>query len=93
MAGVCSAEMGHNVICVDVDDKKVALMQSGVSQIHEADLEDLMVKNYAADRLYSTTDYASAYRDANMLSLLVFLHLSALTVLQIWNILRQLPAK
>ena len=48
VAGVCFAEMGHNVTCVDVDEKKVALMQSGISPIYEADLEDLMRKNYAA---------------------------------------------
>lgn len=65
VAGVCFAEMGHNVTCVDVDEKKVALMQSGISPIYEADLEDLMRKNYAAGRLKYTTDYASAYRDAD----------------------------
>lgn len=65
VAGVCFAEMGHNVTCVDVDEKKVALMQSGVSPIYEADLEDLMRKNYAAGRLHYTTDYASAYRNAD----------------------------
>ena len=65
VAGVCFAEMGHNVTCVDVDEKKVALMQSGVSPIYEADLEDLMRKNNAAGRLHYTTDYASAYSDAD----------------------------
>jgi len=65
VAGVCFGEMGHNVTCVDVDEKKVALMQSGISPIYEADLEDLMRKNYAAGRLHYTTDYASAYRDAD----------------------------
>ena len=65
VAGVCFAEMGHNVTCVDVDEKKVALMQSGVSPIYEADLEDLMRKNYAAGRLTYTADFASAYRNAD----------------------------
>ena len=65
VAGVCFAEMGHNVTCVDVDEKKVALMQSGASPIYEADLEDLMRKNFAAGRLTYTTDYATAYRNAD----------------------------
>ncbi len=65
MAGVCFAEVGHDVMCVDVDEKKVALMKSGVSPIYEADLEELMQKNYAAGRLDYTTDYAAAYRDAD----------------------------
>jgi nucleotide sugar dehydrogenase len=65
VAGVCFAEMGHNVTCVDIDSDKVALMRSGVSPIYEADLEELMRKNYAIGRLEYTTDYASAYAAAD----------------------------
>lgn len=65
VAGVCFAEAGHNVTCVDVDEKKVKLMESGVSPIYEQDLEELMRKNYRAGRLHYTTDYQSAYRDAD----------------------------
>lgn len=42
VAGVCFAEMGHDVTCVDVDENKVRLMESGVSPIYEAGLEELM---------------------------------------------------
>ena len=48
VAGVCFAEKGHNVTCVDVDEKKVRLMESGVSPIYEEGLEELMRKNNAA---------------------------------------------
>ena len=65
VAGVCFAEVGHNVICVDIDEKKIELMKRGISPIYEADLEELMRKNYAEGRLDYTTDYASAYRDAD----------------------------
>lgn len=65
VAGVCFAEKGHNVTCVDIDEKKVKLMESGVSPIYEADLEELMKKNNAAGRLHYTTDYMSAYRHAD----------------------------
>ena len=41
VAGVCFAEMGHDVTCVDVDENKVKLMESGVSPIYEAGLEEL----------------------------------------------------
>ena len=44
VAGVCFAEKGHTVTCVDVDEQKVKLMESGVSPIYEADLEELMQK-------------------------------------------------
>ncbi|QKS72601.1 UDP-glucose/GDP-mannose dehydrogenase family protein [Paenalkalicoccus suaedae] len=65
VAGVCFAEMGHSVTCVDIDEEKVNLMRSGVSPIFEDRLEELMQKNYAAGRIEYTTDYASAYEEAD----------------------------
>lgn len=65
VAGVCFAEKGHTVTCVDVDEQKVKLMESGVSPIYEEDLERLMRKNYQEGRLHYTTDYKSAYRNAD----------------------------
>ena len=65
VAGVCFAEVGHNVMCVDVDEKKVELMKSGVCPIYEQDLEELMQKNYKEGRLDYTTDYAKAYKNAD----------------------------
>ncbi|BBB91664.1 MAG TPA: UDP-glucose/GDP-mannose dehydrogenase family protein [Methylomusa anaerophila] len=63
VAGVCFAEVGHQVTCVDIDEKKVDMMKQGISPIYEADLEALMRKNYAAGRLDYTTDYAAAYKN------------------------------
>jgi UDPglucose 6-dehydrogenase len=65
VAGVCFAEVGHKVTCVDIDDKKVNVMKSGISPIYEDGLEELMQKNYAAGRIDYTTDYQSAYKDAD----------------------------
>lgn len=65
VAGVCFAEVGHEVTCVDVDEKKVEIMKSGVSPIYEQDLEGLMKKNNAAGRLHYTTDFKSAYEQAD----------------------------
>lgn len=65
VAGVCFAEKGHNVFCVDTDEKKIKLMESGVSPIYENELEELMKKNYAEGRLHYTTDYKSAYAHAD----------------------------
>jgi UDPglucose 6-dehydrogenase len=65
VAGVCFAEVGHDVTCVDIDEKKIELMKSGVSPIYEADLERLMRKNYEAEKLDYTTDFRAAYRDAD----------------------------
>lgn len=63
VAGVCFAEAGHNVTCVDVNEDKVKLMESGISPIYEDGLEELMKKNNALGRLHYTTDYKSAYKD------------------------------
>lgn len=65
VAGVCFAEVGHMVTCVDIDQDKIELMKKGISPIYEADLEELMQKNYEAGRLTYTTDYKEAYRDAD----------------------------
>ncbi len=63
VAGVCFAEAGHDVTCVDVDEKKVRMMESGVSPIYEEGLEELMKKNNESGRLHYTTDYKSAYKN------------------------------
>lgn len=65
VAGVCFAEKGHNVICVDVDDKKVKMMKQGKSPIYEEGLEELLGKNYKEGRLDFTTDYKSAYKNVD----------------------------
>lgn len=65
VAGVCFAEVGHQVTCVDVDEKKVNMMRQGISPIYEADLEELMQKNHQAGRLHYTTDYKTAYKEAD----------------------------
>lgn len=65
VTGVCLAEHGHTVTCVDVDEEKIRLMQSGVSPIYEDGLSELMQKNNS--RLSYTTDYASAYADCDVI--------------------------
>ncbi len=65
VAGVCFAEKGHDVTCVDVDENKVRLMESGISPIYEEGLQELMQKNNATGRLHYTTDYQNAYRDVD----------------------------
>lgn len=65
VAGVCFAEKGYDVTCVDVDEKKVEIMRQGISPIYEEGLEKLMKKNNAAGRLHYTTDYQEAYKDAD----------------------------
>lgn len=65
VAGVCFAEVGHQVTCVDIDENKINLMKQGVSPIYETDLEGLMQKNCAIGRLKFTTEYGAAYRESD----------------------------
>ena len=65
VAGVCLAEKGHDVTCVDVDENKIKIMEKGISPIYEAGLEELMKKNNDEGRLHYTTNYKEAYKDAD----------------------------
>lgn len=64
VAGVCFAEMGHQVVCVDTDESKLDLLRRDISPIYEADLEELMRRNRSSGRIEYTSDFASAYRKA-----------------------------
>jgi UDPglucose 6-dehydrogenase len=57
VTGTCFAEMGNHVICVDLDEKKVKKMQSGICPIYEPGLEALMKASIDEKRLSFTTSY------------------------------------
>lgn len=65
VTGVCLASKGHDVTCVDVDEAKVKIMKQGISPIYEPGLSELMKENM--ERLEFTTDYAKAYKDAEVI--------------------------
>src|SRR6201996_780790 len=54
VTGTCFAEVGHQVVCVDRDEAKVKMLQSGAMPIYEPGLEELVKKNVAAGRLSFT---------------------------------------
>ena len=56
VTGACLAEVGNDVLCVDVNQEKIALLQRGGIPIHEAGLEELIARNTAAGRLAFSTD-------------------------------------
>jgi UDPglucose 6-dehydrogenase len=56
VTGACFAEVGNNVLCVDVDARKVEMLRRGESPIYEPGLEDLLKRNLAAGRISFTTD-------------------------------------
>jgi UDPglucose 6-dehydrogenase len=56
VSGACLAEMGNDVLCFDVDAKKIAVLQGGGIPIHEPGLDQMVARNVAAGRLHFTTD-------------------------------------
>ncbi|MDB5772354.1 MAG: UDP-glucose/GDP-mannose dehydrogenase family protein [Burkholderia sp.] len=60
VTGACLAEVGNNVFCLDVDPRKIDLLNSGGIPIHEPGLEDIVARNRAAGRLTFSTDVAAA---------------------------------
>jgi len=62
VSGACFSEFGHNVICVDKDDAKIAGLHKGQMPIYEPGLEDLVANNVKAERLNFTTDLTAALK-------------------------------
>ncbi|APZ95100.1 UDP-glucose dehydrogenase family protein [Fuerstiella marisgermanici] len=64
VTGTCFAESGNDVTCLDVDQKKVDLLNSGGVPIYEPGLTELVKRNAAAGRLEFSTNYAEAIEGA-----------------------------
>ena len=56
VAGACLADFGHDVTCMDVDEKKIKGLRNGVMPIYEPGLDDVVLRNYEYKRLDFTTD-------------------------------------
>jgi len=56
VTGACLSEMGNHVVCLDVDEHKIAVLQSGGLPIHEPGLLEMVTRNAQAGRLQFTTD-------------------------------------
>ncbi|AMJ55444.1 MULTISPECIES: UDP-glucose/GDP-mannose dehydrogenase family protein [Stenotrophomonas] len=60
VTGTCLAEVGHDVVCVDIDQSKVDGLERGIIPIYEPGLEPMVKANHASGRLAFTTDAAQA---------------------------------
>ncbi len=71
VTGVCFSNTGNDVICLDVDARKIEKLKQNICPIYEPGLTELMEKNYKAGRLKYTLDKGEAYRDAEMIFICV----------------------
>jgi len=60
VTGACLSEMGNHVVCLDVDERKIRILNDGRIPIHEPGLKEIVQRNVAAGRLQFTTDIAAA---------------------------------
>ncbi len=65
VSGVCFAETGHDVVCIDLDQEKVDKINQGIPPIYERGLDDLLKKN-SKQRLTATTDFNRAVAETDV---------------------------
>ena len=71
VTGTCFAESGHEVVCLDVDAAKIALLERGGIPIYEPGLEELVRRNVKERRLSFTTSYPEAIAGAEVVFIAV----------------------
>src|SRR4051794_40610941 len=67
VTGVCFAEMGNDVICADINEKKISDLQKGICPIYEAGLQELIIENSKQERLTFTQDLIKAIAESQIL--------------------------
>src|SRR5512137_1655491 len=60
VTGTCLADLGHRVVCLDVNDERIANLEKGILPIYEPGLEEVVRRNVSAGRLSFTTSYSEA---------------------------------
>ena len=69
VSGVCFAEMGNDVVCVDINEQKVQQLRAGKSPIYEPGLDLLLERNIKEKRISFTTSLAEGIKDAKVIFL------------------------
>jgi len=64
VTGTCFADMGNEVVCMDIDNDRIENLKAGQMPIYEPGLEQLVKQNVVANRLFFSTDYKTALDDA-----------------------------
>lgn len=93
VTGTCFAESGNDVVCLDIDERKIAALNAGDVPIYEPGLSELVRRNVAAGRLRFSTDYSEAIPPARCVFIAVGTPQSddgAADLKYVWNVAGQL---
>ncbi|TAK35864.1 MAG: UDP-glucose/GDP-mannose dehydrogenase family protein [Chloroflexota bacterium] len=71
VTGTCFSELGHSVVCVDIDEEKIEDLNRGIVPIYEPGLEEMVISNRARGRLHFTTGYEEGISDADFVFITV----------------------
>jgi len=71
VSGTCFADLGNEVVCLDIDEKKVESLNKGVIPIYEPGLKELVDRNLKLGRLRFTTDSEKAIKEADVIFICV----------------------
>ena len=71
VSGVCFSDLGNNVVCVDKDKEKINLLNNGIIPIYEPGLEEILKRNFKANRLTFTTDLKKAVSNSDIIFICV----------------------
>jgi UDPglucose 6-dehydrogenase len=71
VTGTCFAEVGIEVVCVDIDVKKIENLKNGISPIYEPGLDDMIARNMEKGRLHFSTDLPSCVNDTDVIFIAV----------------------
>lgn len=66
VSGACFSDVGIEVVCVDVDQKKIENLKNGIMPIYEPGLEEIVVRNYQSGRLQFSTNLAEAIKGSDV---------------------------
>lgn len=66
VSGACFSEVGIEVVCVDIDQKKIDNLKNGIMPIYEPGLEEIVKRNFASGRLQFSTNLGEAIKDSKV---------------------------